>query len=122
MSLIPKASKLLKPELKLEAGTLTIHYYTHKYFQNTHRYIHIYNTSIWICDLDLRVQASTPNSKLLARPRVPPTRSVLPPPPMEPCAHNQRRVRVPLHKALCTHKHTRVGILVRERSLNVSHC
>ena len=40
---------------------------------------------------------------------------------MEPCAHNQRRVRVPLRKALCTHIHTRVGILVRERSLNVSH-
>ena len=40
---------------------------------------------------------------------------------MEPRAHNQRRVRVPLRKALCTHIHTRVGILVRERSLNVSH-
>lgn len=40
-SLIPKASKLLKPELKLETGTLTIHYYIHKYFQNTHTYIHI---------------------------------------------------------------------------------
>lgn len=40
-SLIPKASKLLQPELKLETGTLTIHYYIHKYFQNTHTYIHI---------------------------------------------------------------------------------
>ena len=58
MSLIPKASKLLKPELKLETGTLTIHYYNymHKYFQNTPRYIRIYNTSIWIYEFSRQLR------------------------------------------------------------------